>query len=264
MTIKDNELIDLVTPSGPMRTYIFRPIAPGKYPGILLYSEIFQVTGPIRRTAAMLAGHGFIVAVPEIYHEFEPAGTVLAYDQAGADRGNALKTTKELGAYDADARAALAWLKNYEPCTGKLGVMGICIGGHLAFRAAMNPEALAGVCFYATDLHKRGLGQGMRDNSLDRVAEIKGELLMIWGRQDPHVPAEGRAKVHAALAAAGTHFTWHEFNGAHAFMRDEGYRYDPELALTCYQLALGFFRRTLGEGDLRVANIDRGPAETKH
>src|SRR6202012_1205829 len=96
---------DLPTPSGPMRTFVFRPNAPGRYSGILLYSEIFQVTGPIRRTAAFLAGHGFIVAVPEIYHEFEPAGTVLAYDQAGSDRGNALKTTKAVRAFDDDARA---------------------------------------------------------------------------------------------------------------------------------------------------------------
>ena len=140
MTLLDSESVDLATPSGPMRTHLFRPTAPGKYPGILLYSEIFQVTGPIRRTAAFLAGHGFVVAVPEIYHEFEPAGTVLAYDQAGAERGNALKTTKELAAYDADARAVLAYLGKHPQCTGKLGVMGICIGGHLAFRAAMNPE----------------------------------------------------------------------------------------------------------------------------
>src|ERR1035437_6438538 len=110
MTIIDSEFTDLPTPSGPMRTFVFRPAAPGKYPGILLYAEIFQVTGPIRRTAAFLAGHGFVVAVPEIYHEFELAGKVLAYDQAGAERGNALKTTKELVAYDTDARAALAYL----------------------------------------------------------------------------------------------------------------------------------------------------------
>src|SRR5947208_7778098 len=110
MTIKDNEHIDLATPSGPMRTYIFRPQAPGRYPGILLFSEMFQVTGPIRRTAALLAGHGFVVAVPEIYHEFERAGTALAYDTAGAERGNVLKTTKELAAFDSDARAVLDFL----------------------------------------------------------------------------------------------------------------------------------------------------------
>ncbi len=263
MTIREPEAIDLATPSGPMRTFIFRPQAPGRYPGLVLYSEIFQVTGPIRRTAALLAGHGFVVAAPEIYHEYEPAGTVLAYDQAGADRGNALKTTKPLAAYDADARAALDFLKSYAPCTGHLGVMGICIGGHLAFRAAMNPDVLAVACFYATDIHKRGLGLGMNDNTLDRVAEIKGEALMIYGRQDPHVPLEGRQKVQAALVAAGTNFTWHEFNGAHAFLRDEGYRYDPELALQCYRLALDLFRRKLGEGDQHTAAVSEG-TETKH
>ena len=263
MTIQDNEVVELKTPTGPMRVHVVRPQAAGRYPGILLYSEIFQVTPPIRRTAALLAGYGYLVAIPEIWHEFESAGCVLPYDQAGADRGNALKTTKELAHYDADARAVLAYLKTHPACTGKLGVAGICIGGHLAFRAAMNPEALATVCFYATDIHKRGLGKGMNDDSLDRIPEIKGELLMLWGRQDPHVPLEGRQKVQAALNAAGTNFTWHEFNGAHAFMRDEGYRHDPELALQCYQLAINFLRRKLGEGDLRVDSAT-GPAETKH
>src|SRR4051812_22845862 len=99
MIIKDSESIDLSTATGPMRTYLFRPVAPGRYPGVLLFSEIFQVTGPIRRTAALLAGHGFVVAVPEIYHELEPPGTVLPYDQAGADRGNAHKIAKELTSY---------------------------------------------------------------------------------------------------------------------------------------------------------------------
>lgn len=263
MTIIENESQDIQTPTGPMRTYVLRPAAPGKYPGILLYSEIFQVTGPIRRTAALLAGHGFIVAVPEIYHELEPAGTVLAYDQAGADRGNAHKITKELASYDSDARAALDFLKSHPLCTGKLGVMGICIGGHLSFRASMNPDVLAGVCFYATDIHKRGLGKGKNDNSLDRMKEIKGEMLMIWGRQDPHVPGEGRALIYKTMTEAGIHFTWHEFNGQHAFLRDEGHRYDPELALKCYGLALGLFKRKLGEGDLRVETTG-GPAESRH
>src|SRR5436190_2676973 len=109
MTIKE-EIVDLQTPAGAMRTCIFRPAADGRYPGLVLFSEIFQVTGPIRRTAAFLAGHGFVVAVPEIFHELEPIGCVLPYDQAGADKGNADKVAKELAAYDADAKAALAYL----------------------------------------------------------------------------------------------------------------------------------------------------------
>jgi carboxymethylenebutenolidase len=247
MTIKDDESVDLPTSLGPMRTYVFHPSADGRYPGLVLFSEIFQVTGPIRRAAAILAGHGFIVAVPEIFHELEPPGTVLPYDQAGAERGNAHKITKELSSYDDDARLTLTYLKTHPKCTGKLGTMGFFIGGHLAFRAAMNSEVLAATCCYPTDIHKRSLGKGLHDNSLDRIPEIKGELLIVFGRQDPHVPREGRAIVYNALADANTNFTWHEFNGAHAFMRDEGARYDPAATRIVYGMALELFWRKLSE-----------------
>jgi carboxymethylenebutenolidase len=262
MILFDNEFVDLGTPTGPMRTHVFRPVAPGRYPGIVLWSEIFQATGPIRRTAALLAGNGFVVAVPEIYHEFEQPGIALAYDESGTKRGNDLKTTKELSAYDSDARAALDFLANYEHCTGKLGTAGICIGGHLAFRTAFNPDVLAAVCFYATDIHKRSLGLGMNDDSLDRLVEIQGELMMIWGRQDPHIPREGRRIVYDAIADANLNYQWFEFNGAHAFMRDEGPRYNPVLAQQCYGLAIELFKRKLSEGDLPAESA--GAGETRH
>lgn len=248
MTIKDDIVVELTTPTGPMRTQIFRPTAEGKYPGIVLFSEIFQITGPIRRTAALVAGHGYVVAVPEVYHELEDPGTVLAYDQAGSDRGNRDKYEKELSSYDADARAVLDHLAARPDCNGRLGAMGICMGGHLAFRAAMNPDVRATVCFYATDIHSHSLGKGKIDNSLQRAAEIKGDLLHIWGRQDPHVPLEGRNLIKARLEEVGASFHWHEVNGAHAFLRDEGYRYDPALALQSYGLALELFHRRLAVG----------------
>jgi carboxymethylenebutenolidase len=248
MIVIDNEYVDLETPTGSMRTHIVRPSAPGRFPGILMFSEIFQVTSPIHRTAVQLAGHGYVVAVPEIYHEFEPAGTVFAYDQAGSDRGNALKTAKPVSAYDSDARAVLAHLAERPDCTGRLGVMGICLGGHLAFRAAMNPEVLGTVCFYATDIHKGTLGLGMKDDSMARAGEIKGELLMAWGRQDPHIPTEGRMQVLTRLNEVGTKLNWHEVNGAHAFLRDEGVRYDADLARSTFGLALSLFHRTLAVG----------------
>jgi len=245
MTIKDDLVAEIQTPTGPMRTYLFRPVAEGKYPGIILYSEIFQMTGPIKRTAALIAGHGYVVAVPEVYHELEPAGTILAYDQAGADKGNYDKYAKELSSYDADAKATLDHLKSLPECSGKLGVVGICLGGHLAFRAAMNPEVLATVCFYATDIHSGTLGNGKKDDSLARASDIKGELLHIWGRQDPHVPQEGRMKVKARLDEVGANYQWIEVNGAHAFMRDEGYRYDPELSALLLPWLFAVFERTL-------------------
>ena len=246
MTLKEPEIFEIETPTGAMRTHVFRPSGEGKYPGLLMYSEIFQVTGPIRRMASWFAGQGFVVAVPEVYHEFEEAGTVLAYDGEGAARGNALKVMKSVEAFDGDARAAVEFLKGHPGSTGRIGAMGICLGGHLAWRAAMNREVLATGCFYATDLDEGTLGLGMKDDSLARVGEIEGELLMVWGRQDPHVPLAGRLKIHAALEASGRYFQWHEVNGAHAFMRDEGLRYNPVLAEQGYGLAVEMFRRCLG------------------
>ena len=112
MTVDDQLTIEIPTANGSMRTCVFRPSEPGSYPGLLLYSEIFQITGPIRRTATLFASHGYLVAVPEIYHELEPAGAVLPYDQAGADAGNDHKFAKPLAAYDDDARSALhIWLR---------------------------------------------------------------------------------------------------------------------------------------------------------
>lgn len=245
MTILEPESIDVETSSGPMRCRLFRPADQGRFPGIVLFSEIYQMTGPIQRTAAMIAGQGYLVAVPDIYHEFEPPGTALHYDKPGTERGNSLKTTKELAHYDADARAALDMLKTHQACTGRLGVMGICIGGHLSFRAAMNPDVEAGVCFYATDIHTRSLGKNMNDNTLDRMDQIKGEMLMVWGRHDPHIPAEGRRIIYDAMTQARINFTWHEFNGQHAFMRDEGARYDPAIAHGVYGMVYELFGRRL-------------------
>jgi carboxymethylenebutenolidase len=245
MRIHPCSFVDLESPSGPMRTHLFRPLGEGPFPAIMLFSEIYQMTGPIARTAAALAGKGFLVAVPEVYHEFELAGTVLTYDKVGTDRGNELKTTKPLANYDADARAVIEFLTHDTGCTGRIGAMGICLGGHLAFRAAMSPVVLACVCLYATDIHKRSLGAGMHDNTLDRIPEISGELMMIWGRQDPHIPSVGRRIIYDALEQHQVHFTWHEFNGEHAFIRDEGHRYDAALANQVYAMADELFQRKL-------------------
>ena len=88
MIIAPEEYVDVKTPYGPMRTYVLRPAAAGRYPGLVLFSEIFQVTGPIRRTAAFLAGHGYTVAVPEIFHELEESpGVVLGLRRGGRRAG---------------------------------------------------------------------------------------------------------------------------------------------------------------------------------
>jgi carboxymethylenebutenolidase len=243
--IIQSEIIDLVTATGTMRTYIHRPSHAGQYPSILFYSEIFQQTGPIERAAKIIASHGYNVLVPEVFHELNPIGTVLNYDDAGRDKGNADKSNKDVESYDSDNKAMVDWLKNQKWHNGSIGAMGFCIGGHLAFRAALHPEVKGTACFYATDLHTKIIPNQPGQHSMERLKDIRGELLMIWGKQDNHIPTENRMQIHAELLKTKIPFEWHEFNAQHAFMRDEGERYDPEIAAICYQIAFRFFARTL-------------------
>lgn len=237
---------DLPTPTTPMRVHIYAPAEEGKrYPGLLLYPEIFQQTGPIGRLSTTFASHGYVVMAPEIYHEHEPPGTVLGYDDGGKEKGNAYKQKTKLSTFDNDARVVIEALKAHPQCNGRIGTVGFCIGGHLAFRAALQREILAACCFYPTDLHSGTLGEGKNADTLARARELAGEVVMIWGRQDPHIPDEGRAKVYGALREAGVRFSWHEVNAEHAFMRDEGPRYDAEAARICIGIALALFQRVL-------------------
>ena len=245
MILHGDETQDVGTPSGAMRMHIFRPAVAGRFPGVLMFSEIYQVTAPIRRLAAMLAGNGHVVAVPEVYHEYEPAGTVLGYDPAGTERGNALKIGKPVAAYDADARAGLAALAAHPACSGRLATFGMCLGGHLAYRAALDPSVSAAACFYATDIHTGTLGAGMSDDSLARMGELKAETMFAWGRQDPHVPSAGRDAIRARLEEVGATYEWHEVNAQHAFLRDEGPRHDPALFLQAMAWTLALYRRAL-------------------
>ena len=236
---------DLPTPTGLMRTTIYRPQAQGLFPALIFYSEIFQQTAPIARSAAILASHGFVVLVPEVFHELNPIGTVLAYDDAGKDKGNADKWAKPLEHHDSDTQAMSDFVKQQNYCTGTLGVMGVCIGGHLAYRAALNPEIKAAFCLYATDIHSNTLPAKPGNNSFERMADIQGEIHFIWGKQDPHVPQEGRTKIYQQCVNTGINYQWQEVNAQHAFMRDEGERYDAALAISMYQQAVALFNRTL-------------------
>lgn len=242
------EYIDIEVDNSPMRMYVAAPKAEGRYPGILYYSDIFQLTGTMLRACERLAGYGFVVAAPEIYHRLEPPGSAIAFDDAGRDRGldNAARTG--VADFDADCRAALDYLKSHEKVSeDKLGAGGFCIGGHLAFRAALQPDVKATVCFYGTGIHNGKLGKDRDAGSLVRASEISGELLMIFGALDPHVPEEGRTKIESALRDAGVKYSISLYPAEHAFMRDEGHRYDAEATDQAFAEMIAMFRRVFGE-----------------
>jgi carboxymethylenebutenolidase len=130
----------------------------------------------------------------------------------------------------------------------------MCLGGHLAFRCAFDKRIRAAVCYFATDIHSQTLGKGKNDDSIKRVKDISGELIMvrfvssrlsplpklvkspktnpfppnsqIFGKKDTHVPPEGRDLIRKTLHDAGVTFSFYEPAWAqHAFIRDELSKY---------------------------------------
>ena len=231
---------------GHMRSFLAAPKVDGKYPGVLFYSDIFQLTGPMLRSCARLAGYGFIVIAPEIYHRIEPSGLVIPFDDPGRTRGLEDASKTSVAAFDADCRAALDYLaKRPSVAPAKIGVAGFCIGGHLAFRAAFQPDVKASACFYGTGIHNGKLGEDADAGSLQRAREIRGRLLLVWGALDPHIPEDARYEIAKRLSESGVNFSERVYAGEHAFMRDEGPRYDPELTDQAFGEMVSFFRAAL-------------------
>ncbi|KAI0850220.1 dienelactone hydrolase [Daldinia vernicosa] len=261
-----------------MRIFTFHPTIPqypdARFPGVVLFSEIYQVTGPVARFARQIAGQGYIVAAPSSYHDFT-GPEALAYDGPGTDQGNEWKVKKTLQSYDEDSHKAVDYLLSLPTCTGRIGSTGMCLGGHLSLRASLDPRISATVAYFATDVHSRTLGPHSGANlsvegpansnhTIDRLGEIKGEVAMIFGIKDTHVPDEGRDLIRHKLRSSGTVFSFYEFAWAqHAFIRDElsKGRYDPAITKICFEVLLELFGRVL-KSDL--GQRDNKPEKIEH
>jgi carboxymethylenebutenolidase len=246
--IVQTEYVDIPLPGSPMRTFVAAPKAEGRFPGIWCYSDIFQLTPPMLRACIHLAGYGFVAAAPEIYRRIEPPGTAIPFDDAGRTRGQQDAAKTLVSHFDADCRSGLDWLGQHaKVAAGKIGAMGFCIGGHLAFRAAFQPDVRVTVCYYGTGIHDGKLGADADAGSLARAKEIRGELLMIFGTKDPHVPDAGREIIDRALRASGIRYETILFPAEHAFTRDEGPRFDPEATDQAFAATLKLFRKVFAD-----------------
>ncbi|KAI0932259.1 hypothetical protein AcV5_004468 [Taiwanofungus camphoratus] len=137
-----HDVSSALDPNGrPIRIFVISPSVPGypdaRFPGVVCFSEIYQVTGPVERFAGQIASQGYVVACPSTYHEFE-GHDPIPYDTAGTDRGNKYKIQKELAAYDEDATLSIDLLCSLKNCNGRIAATGMCLGGHLAFRVCLS------------------------------------------------------------------------------------------------------------------------------
>ncbi len=229
MKLREDE-VSIPAPDGAIRSIVIRPDGDGRWPGVLFYTDIFQLTESSLRTARRLASHGFLVCVPEIYPHGALAGVALEFDDVGKTAGQAGAARTTTAQFDADRAAVLDYLQQ-RPEVDRLQAVGFCIGGHLAFRAALDPRIAATVCFYPTGLHDGALGADADAGSLAAAVGVRGRLMIVFGSRDPHVPADARLQIVSALHASGMQdLELHVYaGGEHAFMRDVGARHDPVL-----------------------------------
>jgi carboxymethylenebutenolidase len=188
------------TIAGGLSGYLARPPA-GHGPGLLLCQEIFGVNAHIRAVAEQYALDGYVVLAPDLF--WRAASRVdLGYD--GADRQQAFALMQGYGLEDAvaDLQASMAFLRG-RPGVGRVGAIGYCMGGRMAYLAASDAGADAAVAYYGGGIH----------NLLERAARVRCPIQFHYAEHDDHIPLSGVEAVRQAFAPGTADV--HVYAGAH-------------------------------------------------
>lgn len=231
------EWIDLPVSDGTvMRAYTAQPegdLEEGPAPGVLLFQEIFGVNGHIQDLAHRLAHEGFAVVAPELFHRTSP-GFNIPYADHLPGRAEAGKMT--IPGLEADFRAAAAWLRTTIP-ERKIGSVGFCMGGRISFLANSTLPLACAVGFY---------GSGV-DAHVDRMGNLSGTHLFIWGGKDTYIPEDQRQRVIAGMHEARKPYIEVEFGeGEHGFFCDQRPSFNPAAAHVAWPLLVAFLHEHLG------------------
>ncbi|HUJ99318.1 MAG TPA: dienelactone hydrolase family protein [Stellaceae bacterium] len=219
---------------GSFKAYLATPKS-GKGPGILLIQEIFGVNKVMRDLADGYAAQGYVVMCPDIFWRQEPGVDIT--DQTKAEWDKAFKLFQGFNVDKGvdDLKATLAALRSHAACTGKVGSVGYCLGGKLAYLMATRSDSDADVGYY---------GVGIQD-LLGEAKSIKKPLLLHVANKDGFVPPEAQAKVKAALKA-NSQVTINDYpEQDHAFARVGGEHYDKAAADLANKRTADFFKKHL-------------------
>jgi carboxymethylenebutenolidase len=213
--------------------YLCLPPA-GRGPGLVLFQEIFGVNPHIRAVAEAFALDGFVVLAPDLFWRQAPR-VELGY--AGVDRERALALMQGYAAADAlaDVQASVRALRARPEVGGaRVGALGYCMGGRMAYLAAATTDVDAAVPFY---------GGGIQ-TMLDRAAAIRCPLQFHYAGQDHAIPPEAVEQVRRAMQ--GKRAEIHLYPGAqHGFNCWARASYDAPSAALAHGRALQFLAQTL-------------------
>ena len=220
---------------GSFSAYLATPKS-GKGPGIVLIQEIFGVNKVMRDLADGFAAQGYTVMCPDLFWRQEPGVQITDKTEAEWKKAFSLMQGFNTAKGVDDLKATLATLRKHQACTGKVGSIGYCLGGKLAFLMATRSDSDANVGYY---------GVGLQD-SLGEAKNIKKPLLLHIAEKDQFSPPEAQKKVTEGLKGNKL-VTIHTYPGAdHAFARIGGQHYDKKAADLANQRTAEFLKKHLG------------------
>jgi carboxymethylenebutenolidase len=231
-----SERITIPVGESPMPAYLSRPDDGGKYPGVLVFQEIFGVNHHIRSVADRIAAEGYVALAPEPFHRNAP-GIELGYDEKGMTRGIELMMSLTPDWILADLTAAYDAIRTRDDVAGKgIGAIGFCFGGHLTYRAACLFPIAAAASFYGGGI--AGMG-GPGPATVDLSPGIRGRIECFFG--------ENVDKIRSALTAAGIRHEVTVYPGVgHGFFCDERPDYSETAASDAWRRVKALFREELG------------------
>ncbi|WP_404790670.1 dienelactone hydrolase family protein [Altericista sp. CCNU0014] len=212
--------------------------APSTQPraGIVLIQEVLGVNKNMRQTADDLARAGYLAIVPDLYWRLEPNVQLDPEDKAQWARAFELLQAFDLDSGVEDLKTTLSFLRQYPSSTGKVGSVGFCLGGKLAYFMATRSDADANVSYYGVDI----------DKNLAEAAKIQKPLILHISANDEFVSPIAQTTIQQGLKD-NPFVTIYRYEGvSHGFGRVGSSAYRKEAAELAGDRTLTFLKQHLG------------------
>lgn len=229
------ETLTLTTKDGAFDAYFAKPAGDGPWPAVVVIQEIFGINAVMRGIADALAGQGFLAVAPDLFWRIEPGIDITDQSEAEWKRAFALFNAFDVDKGVEDIEATIDAVRAHADCSGKVGAVGYCLGGLLAYLTATRTDSDASVSFYGVGI----------ENRLEEADKLAQPLMLHIAEEDSFVPKPAQERILAALKNH-PHLTIHTYPGRnHAFARPGGEHFDAADAQTANDRTLAFFRARL-------------------
>lgn len=230
-----SETLTITTPDGDFSAYVARPKAESA-PAIVVIQEIFGVNKVMRDIADGLAAQGYVAIVPDLFWRIEPGIDITDQTEAEWKRAFELFNAFDVDAGVADIAASITAARGLAGVNGKVGAVGYCLGGLLAFLTATRTDVDASVSYYGVGIEKH----------VNEAEKLTHPLLMHMAEKDQFVPPEAQQLILSALKDH-PQIELHTYaDRDHAFAREGGAHYDAADAAKANGRSLTFFQKALG------------------